>query len=149
MGLHVTVISTSPKKEKEAREHLGADNFIVSRADKQMAVRRDVSQASSVSCQACQCKAKALAGLPSASCFVRVARATPVPVHCISPPACFAKAACFAKVRLRFLCKISLMVLRFLAQTATSCHPDISENISASMSPDDHAHKQMPRRKEG
>ena len=39
MGMEVTVISTSPKKEKEAREHLGADHFIVSRDDKQMAVR--------------------------------------------------------------------------------------------------------------
>ncbi|OAY79730.1 putative cinnamyl alcohol dehydrogenase 6 [Ananas comosus] len=29
-GLHVTVISTSPSKEKEAKERLGADNFIVS-----------------------------------------------------------------------------------------------------------------------
>ncbi|GAV87687.1 ADH_zinc_N domain-containing protein [Cephalotus follicularis] len=29
-GLHVTVISTSPSKEKEARERLGADDFILS-----------------------------------------------------------------------------------------------------------------------
>lgn len=29
-GLQVTVISTSPSKEREARELLGADNFIVS-----------------------------------------------------------------------------------------------------------------------
>lgn len=29
-GHHVTVISTSPSKEKEARERLGADDFIVS-----------------------------------------------------------------------------------------------------------------------
>ncbi|EHA8590695.1 Cinnamyl alcohol dehydrogenase 3 [Cocos nucifera] len=29
-GLHVTVISTSPSKEKEAKERLGADDFIVS-----------------------------------------------------------------------------------------------------------------------
>jgi len=37
--MEVTVISTSPHKEKEARERLGADNFIVSKDDKQMAVR--------------------------------------------------------------------------------------------------------------
>ena len=29
-GLEVTVISTSPKKEKEAKEILGADHFILS-----------------------------------------------------------------------------------------------------------------------
>ncbi|KAL5704024.1 cinnamyl-alcohol dehydrogenase [Ranunculus cassubicifolius] len=35
-GLHVTVISTSPSKEKEARNKLGADNFIVSTDSEQM-----------------------------------------------------------------------------------------------------------------
>jgi len=35
-GLKVTVISTSPKKEKEAREDLGADHFLVSKDEKQM-----------------------------------------------------------------------------------------------------------------
>jgi len=30
-GLQVTVISRSPKKEKEAREVLGADHFIISK----------------------------------------------------------------------------------------------------------------------
>ncbi len=35
-GLKVTVISTSPKKEKEAREVLGADHFLVSKDQKQM-----------------------------------------------------------------------------------------------------------------
>nr|ABK21490.1 unknown [Picea sitchensis] len=35
-GLRVTVISTSPKKEKEAREVLGADHFIISKDQKQM-----------------------------------------------------------------------------------------------------------------
>ncbi|KAJ0026039.1 hypothetical protein Pint_09332 [Pistacia integerrima] len=35
-GHHVTVISTSPSKEKEAREVLGADDFIVSTNDEQM-----------------------------------------------------------------------------------------------------------------
>ena len=35
-GLQVTVISTSPKKEKEAREDLGADHFIISKDEKQM-----------------------------------------------------------------------------------------------------------------
>ena len=59
MGLHVTVISTSPKKEKEAREHLGADNFLISKDDKQMAVRRDVSKALNVSYPACQCNTNA------------------------------------------------------------------------------------------
>ena len=33
------MISTSPHKEKEARERLGADNFIVSKNQEQMAVR--------------------------------------------------------------------------------------------------------------
>ena len=37
--MEVTVISTSPHKEKEARERLGADNFIVSKNQEQMAVR--------------------------------------------------------------------------------------------------------------
>ncbi|KAJ9546169.1 hypothetical protein OSB04_025876 [Centaurea solstitialis] len=35
-GHHVTVISTSPKKEQEARKLLGADDFIVSTDPKQM-----------------------------------------------------------------------------------------------------------------
>ncbi|CAI0382485.1 unnamed protein product [Linum tenue] len=35
-GHHVTVISTSPSKEKEARDRLGADDFIVSSNPKQM-----------------------------------------------------------------------------------------------------------------
>ncbi|WOL05950.1 hypothetical protein Cni_G14681 [Canna indica] len=35
-GLHVTVISTSPSKEKEAKERLGADDFLVSTDPKQM-----------------------------------------------------------------------------------------------------------------
>ncbi|KAF9618486.1 hypothetical protein IFM89_001887 [Coptis chinensis] len=35
-GLHVTVISTSPSKEKEAKERLGADGFIVSSDLQQM-----------------------------------------------------------------------------------------------------------------
>nr|XP_043617539.1 probable cinnamyl alcohol dehydrogenase 6 [Erigeron canadensis] len=35
-GHHVTVISTSPSKEKEARQRLGADDFIVSTDPKQM-----------------------------------------------------------------------------------------------------------------
>ena len=35
----MTVISTSPSKEREARQNLGADRFVVSRDDKQMAVR--------------------------------------------------------------------------------------------------------------
>nr|XP_029120054.1 probable cinnamyl alcohol dehydrogenase 6 isoform X2 [Elaeis guineensis] len=35
-GLHVTVISTSPSKEKEAKERLGADDFIVSTDPKSM-----------------------------------------------------------------------------------------------------------------
>lgn len=37
-GHHVTVISTSPSKEREARERLGADGFIVSTSPKQMQV---------------------------------------------------------------------------------------------------------------
>lgn len=37
-GLHVTVISTSPAKEREARENLKADNFVVSTDQKQMQV---------------------------------------------------------------------------------------------------------------
>ncbi|MCI06934.1 cinnamyl alcohol dehydrogenase, partial [Trifolium medium] len=35
-GAHVTVISTSPNKENEALEHLGADSFIISRDQNQM-----------------------------------------------------------------------------------------------------------------
>jgi cinnamyl-alcohol dehydrogenase len=37
-GLHVTVISTSPTKEREAKEHLTADGFIVSTDPNQMQV---------------------------------------------------------------------------------------------------------------
>jgi cinnamyl-alcohol dehydrogenase len=37
-GQEVTVISTSPKKEKEAREILKADHFVVSKDEKQMSV---------------------------------------------------------------------------------------------------------------
>ena len=37
-GHHVTVISTSPSKENEARERLGADGFIVSTNSEQMQV---------------------------------------------------------------------------------------------------------------
>ncbi|XP_004307159.1 PREDICTED: probable mannitol dehydrogenase [Fragaria vesca subsp. vesca] len=36
MGVKVTVISTSPKKEEEALKHLGADSFLVSRDQDQM-----------------------------------------------------------------------------------------------------------------
>ncbi|KAK9165082.1 hypothetical protein Scep_000273 [Stephania cephalantha] len=35
-GLHVTVISTSPSKEKEAKERLGADSFVLSTDAEQM-----------------------------------------------------------------------------------------------------------------
>ncbi|XP_042484269.1 probable mannitol dehydrogenase isoform X2 [Macadamia integrifolia] len=35
-GMKVTVISTSPSKEKEATEHLGADSFLISRNSGQM-----------------------------------------------------------------------------------------------------------------
>lgn len=37
-GHYVTVISTSPSKEKEARERLGADDFIISTDPIQMTV---------------------------------------------------------------------------------------------------------------
>lgn len=37
-GHHVTVISTSPSKEKEAKDRLGADDFIVSTDAAQMKV---------------------------------------------------------------------------------------------------------------
>ena len=37
--MEVTVISTSPKKEKEARQSLGADHFVVSKDEAQMSVR--------------------------------------------------------------------------------------------------------------
>lgn len=37
-GHHVTVISTSPSKEQEAKDRLGADDFIVSTNAKQMKV---------------------------------------------------------------------------------------------------------------
>jgi cinnamyl-alcohol dehydrogenase len=39
-GLRVTVISTSPAKEREARENLKADDFVLSTDDKQMQVRK-------------------------------------------------------------------------------------------------------------
>ena len=42
-GLHVTIISTSPSKEKEARQRLGADDFIVSAHPKQMEVWFNIS----------------------------------------------------------------------------------------------------------
>lgn len=38
MGVKVTVISTSPKKEEEALKHLAADSFLVSRDQEQMQV---------------------------------------------------------------------------------------------------------------
>lgn len=38
-GMEVTVVSTSPKKEKEAREVLGADHFLISKDEAQMSVR--------------------------------------------------------------------------------------------------------------
>ena len=37
-GHHVSVISTSPSKEKEAKEHLGTDDFIISTDPEQMTV---------------------------------------------------------------------------------------------------------------
>lgn len=37
-GHHVTIISTSPSKEKEAKNRLGADDFIVSTDPSQMKV---------------------------------------------------------------------------------------------------------------
>lgn len=37
-GMHVTIFSTSPNKEKEAREVLGADDFVVSKDEKAMQV---------------------------------------------------------------------------------------------------------------
>jgi cinnamyl-alcohol dehydrogenase len=39
LGAKVTVISTSPSKEKEAIEHLGADSFLISRDPDQMQVQ--------------------------------------------------------------------------------------------------------------
>ena len=38
-GMEVTVISTSPKKEKEALKTLKADHFVVSKDEAQMSVR--------------------------------------------------------------------------------------------------------------
>ena len=40
MGCEVTVISTSDRKRKEAMEVLGAHHFVISKDDKQMAVRQ-------------------------------------------------------------------------------------------------------------
>jgi cinnamyl-alcohol dehydrogenase len=40
-GMTVTVFSTSPAKEKEAREVLGADHFIVSKDPEQMKVKKN------------------------------------------------------------------------------------------------------------
>ncbi|KAK4486828.1 hypothetical protein RD792_006580 [Penstemon davidsonii] len=39
-GHHVTIISTSPNKEKEAKERLGADDFILSNNSEQMQARK-------------------------------------------------------------------------------------------------------------
>lgn len=47
-GLHVTVISTSPSKEKEARERLGADGFLVSTNAEQMKVHSKHLQLESI-----------------------------------------------------------------------------------------------------
>ena len=44
--MEVTIFSTSPKKEKEAREVLGADHFVVSKDEKQMAVRARIRRVS-------------------------------------------------------------------------------------------------------
>ncbi len=63
LGLEVTVISTSPNKEKEARERLGADHFIVSKDDKAMAVRQ--SSTTGFTLCRCQCNAHAPALLLS------------------------------------------------------------------------------------
>lgn len=38
-GMEVTVISTSPNKEKEALATLGSDHFVVSKDEAQMSVR--------------------------------------------------------------------------------------------------------------
>lgn len=43
LGHHVSVISTSPSKEMEARHHLGADDFILSTNPKQMQVSVSLS----------------------------------------------------------------------------------------------------------
>uniref|UniRef100_A0A7N0ZZ61 Enoyl reductase (ER) domain-containing protein n=1 Tax=Kalanchoe fedtschenkoi TaxID=63787 RepID=A0A7N0ZZ61_KALFE len=39
-GQHVTVISTTPEKEREARERLGVDDFVVSSDEEEMQARR-------------------------------------------------------------------------------------------------------------
>ncbi|KAI3846371.1 hypothetical protein MKX03_004569 [Papaver bracteatum] len=54
-GMKVTVISTSPAKEKEAIEHLGADAFLVSRNPEQMKVKFIAFSRS-------QCRRKMVAG---------------------------------------------------------------------------------------
>ena len=53
------MISTSPNKEKEARERLGADHFIVSKDDKAMAVR----PSSTLGCILCRCHCAAMSQL--------------------------------------------------------------------------------------
>lgn len=52
MGLEVTVFSTSPNKEAEAREVLGADHFVVSKDVKQMKVNGFVPFAEHAACWA-------------------------------------------------------------------------------------------------
>ena len=52
-GMEVTVISTSPKKEKEAINTLGADHFVVSKDEAQMSVRP--SQLCIVTISSCAC----------------------------------------------------------------------------------------------
>lgn len=54
------MISTSPRKEKEAREHLGADHFIVSKNEEQMTVRH-------ACCAACPAKGRGNENLVSHS----------------------------------------------------------------------------------
>lgn len=46
-GMHVTIFSTSPNKEKEARETLGADDFVVSKDEKAMQVLHSISSSHS------------------------------------------------------------------------------------------------------
>ena len=63
--MEVTVVSTSPKKEKEARQVLGADHFLISKDEAQMSVR---TIPSSIVC---------LQRLDAGSAFTQSSRAMP------------------------------------------------------------------------
>ena len=61
------MISTSARKEKEAREHLGADNFIISKNEEQMTVRPVPAPSMAAPCTSFSCVAAGTQA-PAARC---------------------------------------------------------------------------------